>query len=76
MCSIEYFVEKAFVGPRSKFLSAVRPILGSFSMSPVDFSFFIYHFLLELRCVCDTSISLRKSRRAFVATLCIKRKSH
>ena len=33
-----------YVGPRSKFRSAVRPILGSFSMSPVDFSFLIFHF--------------------------------
>ena len=36
-------------------------------MSPVDFSLFIYHVLLQLRCVCDTSISLRKSRRAFLS---------
>ena len=37
-----FFFEKSFVGPCSKFWSAVRPKLGSFSMSPVDFSLLIY----------------------------------
>ena len=57
---------KVMFGAFSKFWSAVRSIWARFRCDPSSFRF-SYHFLLQLRCVCDTSISLRKSRRAFLS---------